>query len=348
MKSMNAKPSADLRRRGVSLVIAVLACTVAAPVAAHHGTAPRYDFRDPITIAGEVISVFWRNPHVRLTVAIVGESGEPEVWDVEAGSMNALERIGYGADTIRSGDRVVLMGGRSRLGLKTMAVVIATLPDGSEVPLWPQRAAALGLGAERAEIASSAVEASTESARGIFRVWGQRGGYDRSVNYTPEAQAAREQWDLLEDDPALDCLPPGMPAMMNNPYPIEFVDAGEEIVLRLEEWDGRRVIHLGDDADVDTQPATPTGHSVGVWEGGTLVVATSRINYAYHDDRGTPQSDDSVILERFSVTDDGNRLDYSAVITDSRYLAEPMTIEGYWTWVPGEEIKRYDCTLPAE
>lgn len=336
------------RRRVATLIVAALACAVAAPVAAHHGTAPRYDFSDPITIEGEVTSVFWRNPHVQLTVVIVGESGEPEVWEVEAGSVNALERIGYGADTIRSGDRVVLMGGRSRLGLRTMAVVTATLPDGSEVPLWPQRAAALGLGAERAEIASSAVEASTRGAQGIFRVWGRRGGYDRTVSYTPEAQAAREQWDLLEDDPVLDCIPPGMPAMMNNPYPIEFVDEGDEIVLRLEEWDGRRVIHLDGDADVDSQPATATGYSVGVWEGDTLVVATSRINYAYHDDRGTPQSGDSAILERFRTTDNGNRLDYSAVITDPRYLADPMTIEGYWTWVPGEEIKRYDCTLPSE
>ena len=347
MKRMNAKAQAVSPPHCLLLATAALACAVTAPVAAHHGTAPRYDFSDPVTIEGEVTSVFWRNPHVRLAVAIVGQNGEPEVWDVEAGSMNALERIGYGADTIRPGDRVVLMGGRSRLGLKTMAVVTATLPDGSEVPLWPQRAAALGLGAERAQIESSAVEASTESARGVFRVWGQRGGYDRSVSYTPEAQAARDQWDLLEDDPTLDCIAPGMPAMMNNPYPIEFVDDGDEIVLRLEEWDGRRVIHLGDDADVDSQPATPAGYSVGVWEGDTLVVATSRINYLYHDDRGTPQSEDSVILEQFRVADDGNRLDYSAVITDPRYLADPMTIEGYWTWVPGEEIKRYDCTLPT-
>lgn len=348
MKPTNAKTLTGSGQCGAPLVIAALACAFAAPVAAHHGTAPRYDFSDPVTIEGEVTSVFWRNPHVRLTVDLVGENGESEVWEVEAGSMNALERIGYGADTIRPGDRVVLMGGRSRLGLKTMAVVIATLPDGTEVPLWPQRAAALGLGAERAEITSSAVEASTESARGIFRVWGQRGTYNRSVTYTAEARAARDRWSLLEDDPALDCIPPGMPAMMNNPYPIEFVDEGDRILLRLEEWDGRRVIHLDGDADVDSQPATPTGYSVGVWEGDTLVVATSRINYAYHDDRGTPQSGDSGILERFSVADDGNRLNYSAVITDPRNLADPMTIEGYWTWVPGEEIKRYDCTLPVD
>lgn len=348
MKPMSTMTAARPRRYVVTPLIVVLAFAVAAPVSAHHGTAPRYDFSDPITIEGEVTTVFWRNPHVILTLAIVGESGEPEVWEVEAGSMNALERIGYGADTIRPGDRVVLTGGRSRLGLPTMAVVTATLPDGSEVPLWPQRAAALGLGAERAQIESAAVAASTERARGIFRVWGRRGGYDRSVSYTPEAQAARDQWSLLDDDPALDCIPPGMPAMMNNPYPIEFVDEGDQILLRLEEWDGRRVIHLDDDADVDSQPATPTGYSVGVWEGDTLVVATSRVDYPYHDDRGTPQSDDSVILERFSVADDGNRLDYSAVITDPRNLAEPMTIDGYWTWVPGEEIKRYDCTLPSD
>ena len=347
------KPKIAMTRRnsaqcGSLAAAALLVCAVSSTAAAHHGTAPRYDFNDPITIEGEVTSVFWRNPHVRLTLDVIGETGEPEVWDVEAGSMNALDRIGYGADTIQPGDRVVLTGGRSRQGLKTMAVVVAALPDGSEVPLWPQRAAALGLSTERAEIAASAVEASADRARGIFRVWSRRGAYDRSVTYTPEAVAAREQWDVIEDDPVLDCIPPGMPAMMNNPYPLEFIDEGDEIVLRLEEWDGRRVIHLNADADVESQPATPAGYSVGVWEGETLVVATSSINYPYHDDRGTPQSEAAVILERFTVSEDDNRLNYSAVITDPRYLAEPSTIEGYWTWVPGEEVKRYDCTLPAQ
>ena len=52
--------------------------------------------------------------------------------------------------------------------------------------------------------------------------------------FTEFALAARADWDPLVDDPALRCEPPGMPAMMFSPYPIQFVDRGDTILLQLE------------------------------------------------------------------------------------------------------------------
>ena len=98
--------AAAVGRGAVTATVSLLVALIAAPCMAHHATAPHYDFNNTTTIEGQVTSVFWRNPHVRLTLDVTGEDGEVEGWDVEAGSVNALERVGFGPDTIAVGDRV--------------------------------------------------------------------------------------------------------------------------------------------------------------------------------------------------------------------------------------------------
>ena len=136
-----------------------------------------------------------------------------------------------------------------------------------------------------------------------------------------------------------------MPGMMNNPYPIEFVDETDQIVLRLEEWDGLRTIHMAESASADSQNASGVGYSTGRWDGNTLVVTTTRINEPFFDDLGTPQSPTVQVVERFTLNDDQDRLDYRVVITDPLTFTEPATLTGFWVWNAGEEIKPFQCAL---
>ena len=163
--------------------------------------------------------------------------------------------------------------------------------------------------------------------------------------YTLAAQAARDRYDPLTDDTALECIPQGMPGIMDNPFPIEFVTRGNDIVLHLEEWDAERTIHISGGEDREVQPTTPLGYSVGRWEEETLVVTTARIDWPFFDDVGTPQSADIETVERFSVSADAHRLNYTITATDPATFTEPVTLDGYWVWVPGQEIKLYNCTL---
>ena len=270
------------------------ALLAAGPLLAHHAVNVAYDTQNLSTVEGTVVDVFWRNPHVVVSVERTLESGETEIWEAESGSTNALERLGIGPEIVQVGDRVALMGALSRRGLTTMAAYTMILADGTEVPLWPQRAARIGRDVTPAPISESAREQSSREAEGIFRIWSRTSvtGLQSTLPFTEAAIAARDSFDPLADDPALSCIPPGMPGMMNNPYPIEFVDRGDRILLRLEEWDGERVIHMGEDASADAAPRSRTGFSVGRWEGNTLVVTTNRINEAFFDDVGTPQSVD--------------------------------------------------------
>lgn len=391
------------------LATATLMLAPTAPLRAHHAVNVAYDTQNLRTVQGRVIDVFWRNPHVVITIERTLENGAREVWEAESGSTNSLDRLGIGRDIVQVGDRVALTGALSRRGLTTMAAYTMTLADGVEVPLWPQRAEELGRDVAPVPISAAAREQGEREARGIFRIWSRRAvpRFQSTLPFTEAAIAARAGFDPLTDDPNLNCIPPGMPAMMNNPYPIEFVDRGDRILLRLEEWDGERTIHLSADASTDAaagrpsadaddqppspvggqprlasdrsgagdaasrpsapprgqpssstanqpppatvgQPPSPTGYSVGLWEGDTLVVTTTGIGERYFDDIGTPQSEDVHVVETFALNETRDRLAYRAVITDSATFVEPATISGAWYWNPGEEIKPFECALPGE
>ena len=139
-----------------------------------------------------------------------------------------------------------------------------------------------------------------------------------------------------------------MPVAMDNPYPVSFEDLGDRIIFRLEEWDGVRTIYMnGAEPAVPPDPS-PMGYSVGRWEGGTLIVETSRISYPYLDDIGTPQSADSTMTERFTLEGDQGLLLWSAVVEDPEYFSEPVLFEIAWEYIPGNVMKEFNCALSDE
>ncbi len=315
----------------------------------HHSVAVFYEVEASSEVRGTITNLRWINPHIQFTLESVGADGEPETWAVEAGSVNSLERNGIRREQLEIGAQVTVVGRPSRLGRAAMYAASISVPGGETVVMQgvfaEQQAAAAGLLADAAAVSENA---------SIFRVWLRGRSFGDSVNdlpfgfdlpYTAEAVAARQSYDPLTDDTALECIPQGMPGIMDNPFPIELYEQDGDIILRLEEWDTIRRIHMADGADPATQPATPLGYSVGRWEDETLVVETTRIDWPFFDDVGTPQSEEVETVERFWLNDDRTRLNYTITLTDPVTFSEPVTFDGYWAWAPGQEIKPFNCTL---
>ena len=86
------------------------------------------------------------------------------------------------------------------------------------------------------------------------------------------------------------------------------------------------------------------GDSRGRWDGDTLVIETTRINWPYVDLGGAPLSEDARILERLTLSDDQSRLDYHMTIIDPAYLTEPATLDRYWLAL-GLEVQHYECVV---
>ena len=77
---------------------------------------------------------------------------------------------------------------------------------------------------------------------------------------------------------------------------------------------------------MDTLPKTLLGRSKGRWEGTTLVVTTTRIDWRYLDPSGVPLGPSATIVERFTPTPDGTRLSYSMTVTDPATFTQPVEL----------------------
>ena len=140
--------------------------------------------------------------------------------------------------------------------------------------------------------------------------------------------------------------PKGMPTIMEAPYPIEFVrlDSGD-VLLKIEEYDLERRIDVQRTAPPAGTAASPLGYSVGRWEARALVVTTTKINWPYFSQLGIPQSPNVSIVERFTPTDDGSRLDYEMTVTDAVNFTRPVVLSQYWLWLPSVRLLPYECAV---
>ena len=339
----------------ISIFLGVLLASVAAN--GHHSVAAFYDYENPSELHGTVTSIRWINPHVRFTVETQVDETESEIWTLETGSINMLQRQGVNPGIIEVGDQITVAGYKSRHGRKDMIAGYVTLSSGENVVLWSGLFGGLASTAPPRETqlrVSGDAQAAAAAADGMFRVWTMGETYSRDTTdeggdmalpYRAAALAAREAYNPLTDDTALRCIQQGMPGIMDNPFPIELIEQDGDIVLRTEEWDVVRTFHMGSSANADNQLATPHGYSVASWQEGALVVTTKNIDWPYFDDIGTPLGADVETIETFELNADETRLDYSLTVTDAQIFTVPFTLNGHWVWVPGEEIKPYNCAL---
>jgi hypothetical protein len=325
--------------------------------AAHHSVSADFDRNNTIEVEGEVTSVSWQNPHVVFTVSATDESGEAALWAIVSTSVSTLRRMNITEELIAVGDRIRAAGNPSRNESHGIYVNNLLLPDGREVvmsartaPRWSDRT--LGTTGPGFETSGGV----SDPSRGLFRVWStlfsapilfpENVDFDFDFDRYPLTVAARaslEVWNQVTDNPTLNCAVKGMPTIMEQPFPMEFVDAGDDILLRLEEYDLVRTIHMT--AAPADQAASLLGVSVGSWEDRALVVSTNRINWPHFDTVGIPLSEAAQVVERFTPSVDGDRLDYEMTVTDPATFTQPVTLGKHWVWIPGVEVGVYNCVV---
>jgi hypothetical protein len=152
------------------------------------------------------------------------------------------------------------------------------------------------------------------------------------------------------DDPGfLRCEPWGLARQIFARHQLEIRQRGNDrIELRYGEWDARRTVYLDGRPRPANQAPAVMGHSVGRWEGETLVIETSGIGANRTSWLGE-HSDQLRVVERYTRSQDGNTLMLKATIEDPWSLQEPVVIQKTWRWAPEEQITPYeDCERPTE
>ena len=210
---------------------------------------------------------------------------------------------------------------------------LAKLPDLTGV--WE---AALGGGGG----ARGAAAVPAAGARGAAPA-AARGGTAAGPQLTPEYAAKRDalRGQAREDNETANCLPPGMPGIMNQPYPMEFLLTPGKVTIVIEAYTQVRHIYT----DGRKLPEDPDekffGTSIGHWEGDTLVVETVGFSPLTQLAAGIPHSDSMKILERFRLTDP-DTMSIETTITDPKALTAPFTssrtLKRHRNWTIAEYI----------
>jgi hypothetical protein len=165
---------------------------------------------------------------------------------------------------------------------------------------------------------------------------------------TPDAQAKCDAYEAgkkegenqqLED---ANCVPPGMPRIMQMPYPIEFLFSPGRVTLFTETYSqARRIYTDGEPLPTDPDPYF-NGHSRGHWEGDTLVVDTVGFNPLTVISGGVPHSDQMTIHERIYLVNPDRLMD-EITITDPKVLTQPFVIRQPFDRKAGWKIREYVC-----
>ena len=325
------------------------AAVLLSPCAVAHHSGAEYDGSRRIEVTGTLVELGWQNPHVRFTVKSDPDAtGKIVVWEIEAHSLSVLRRSNVTPDRLARGDRITIAGDLSRRVPNRMFATNLKRANGVALVLGPGFKRRWQGPAE--EFKSSWFDPGATSGRsnGIFRVWSTKLDdpvflWKRDYPLTEAAQKKRAAWDDMRDTVARGCEPKGMPTLMEQPYPLEFVQQGDRILLRIEEYDTVRTIHMGGNEDLESLPATLLGVSSGRWEGETLVVRTDRIAWPHLDSSGVPLGSGAVLVERFTPSADGSRLGYSLTVTSPEVLTGPVELERNWFWRPREKVRPYRC-----
>jgi hypothetical protein len=329
----------------------ILLLLVSQLVCAHHSLTAHYDVRNPRTLEGTLKTISWRNPHSQFQIEVMNEQGNIETWRLEGGAINTIRRQGIDMSTIRKGDTVRFFGAPARSGRNDM-VAAKLFHNDNEYKIFGVLAKLMKLPGtidEDLGYQTSAASHRIEShvADDVFRVWFPIqfpgvGVVQMELPLTDFAVKTAENYDEAADDLAVKCEPPGMPSMLDQPYPIQIINEGDRIVMIFEEWNAKRFIAMND------KPLTEKNHprygdSKGRWENETLVIETTNIDYPYYDDAGTPMTRDMVVTERYGLNEDRSRLEWSAHIEDPNVFTKPMTIDGYFVYSPKYKIEEYKC-----
>ncbi len=166
------------------------------------------------------------------------------------------------------------------------------------------------------------------------------------VPFKPWARALYDDRQKHELEPHARCKASGAARQFLTPYGVEFVEMpalGRLYIFDIGGPHTYRTIYMdGRSHPTDFEP-TNYGHSVGWWEGNTLVVDTVGYNEDFWlDRRGLPHTEQLHTIERFTRIDE-RTIEYRITVDD------PKAYDGQWTggfnlrWNPGVELFEYVC-----
>jgi hypothetical protein len=322
---------------------------IAAPaiVFAHHSFAPHFDSSRPVEITGPITEYEQRNPHAYLHIAAVDENGRTREYVCESHGVTQLGRNGITPDLLTVGTTVTLTGSQARDDPYMCFFDSVGLPDGT----------VLDVNGARSPRAAPAEPIRRDS---IFGRWllapanRSTSGPQPMIDFLTDAGArAVAAYDPFVDDPTYRCDPVAIRRVWFAPgTPLAIERDGNSIVLRHEWMDVRRIVHLDLTEHPVDGPRTSLGHSIGHFDGDTLVIETA--NYSagvlrqYVETPGLPirgmlHSDAMTSIERVRFDPATNRLQVSILYADPEFYTRDFDAASAEYLPTNLDIEPFNC-----
>ena len=171
-------------------------------------------------------------------------------------------------------------------------------------------------------------------------------GLKGDIPYQPWSRALAADRRTHQLEPHARCKPSGIARVFLTPYGVEIVELPEMKRIYIFDIGGPhtyRTIYLDGRGHPKQGAPDYYGHSIGWWEGDTLVVETTGFNEGFWIDRGVlPHTEQLKTLERFTRAD-MNTIRYELTIDDPGAYTRPFTGRMNLTWEGGTELFEFVC-----
>ena len=144
------------------------------------------------------------------------------------------------------------------------------------------------------------------------------------VDYTEAGQAFADTYDPAFDSPDITCQASVLHGMQHHALVNEFVPVGDERLRWVYGYmDMVRTIHMDQSGHPEDLEPSVLGHSIGYWDGSTLVVHTREFR-SFELFRGVINSDALQVVERVTHDRETDRLIVSFTALDPKYWRAPL------------------------
>jgi hypothetical protein len=327
--------------RSIRLLAPIAGALCIAGVADAHHSRALYDMTQEVVIEGTVAALEWRNPHVSLTVETKGSDGTAVRRDVEVMSVSEARALGLRPEAIAVGSHVVVRAHPGRGGPTARAVGLdVRTSDGAVLPLNTDSRLSLA--------PTAAVDAQSLAGRWAPSVAAFEATFMTVFSWPfNESARAAVAAALSEPNAALGICADFPPPLLAIFPDLREIEIGSSTVTMRFEAQGQnltRVIHLDQAQHPANVAPSLLGHSIGRWEGQTLVVDT--IAFAPHPigiSIAVPSGPSKHLVERFALAADRRHLLYDLTLEDPAGLTAPGMLSSQWEYRPDLEPSGVAC-----
>lgn len=316
---------------GFSLAL-VLFTLLAGRAGAHHSAA-MYDEKKSVTVAGIVSRFEWANPHVYIYLKQTNEAGQVTEWEVECSPPSILGRLGWTSGSLHFGDAVTVVGRPARDPAKK--ALLPNLIKRGDAVLFERKG-------ELAQLANTgtAPPAGTKPIH-LEGVWAtqlslklEKALDGDNLPLTKKGKAEYKHFDEKTMHPGTQCVPTPAPFLMITPD-LKRITRQDKVILIDGEFDNaQRTVHMDLTSHEGAAPSLQ-GHSIGHWEGESLLIDTTLFaSHVMGNGYGVPSGAKKHLTERLTPDASGTTVTYHFEVTDPEFLSRPVQGDVQWAYRP--------------